>query len=119
MGLIDVGNDNIGQPLRVFPPPDSPLILERFFDTLYLRYDERFVYSAPDLSSKTRRSEWSSDSPALDSPLASSLDYEIRLAENPGGSQIHPVVIRDPRLLWVDGCTEVAAHSDKHGGVIG
>jgi hypothetical protein len=83
MGLIDVGNDNIGQPLRVFPPPDSPLILERFFDTLYLRYDERFVYSAPDLSSKTRRSEWSADSPAFDYPLASSMDYEFRLAEEP------------------------------------
>ena len=84
MGLIDVRNDNVGQPLPFFPPADSPLILEQFFDTLYLRYDERFVYSAPDLSSRTRRSEWSSDSPACDSPLASSMDYEIRLAEEPG-----------------------------------
>ena len=83
MGLIDVCNDNVGQPLTFFPPPESPLILERFFDSLYLRYDERFVYSAPDLSSKTRRSEWSADSPAFDYPLASSMDYEFRLAEEP------------------------------------
>ena len=82
MGLIDVRNDNVGKLLRVFPAPDSPLVFGRFFDTLYLRYDERYVYSAPDLSSRTRRTEWSSDSPAFDSPLASSLDYEIRLAEN-------------------------------------
>ena len=79
MGLIDVRNHKVGQPLSDFPPPDSPLLLERFFDTLYQRYDERYVYSAPDLSSRTRRSEWSSASPAFDSPLASSMDYEIRL----------------------------------------
>ena len=82
MGLIDVRNDNVGQPLPVFPPPHSPLILERFFDTLYRRHDERYVYSAPDLSSRTRRMEWSPDSPAFTSPLASSLDYETRMAEN-------------------------------------
>ena len=34
MGLIDVRNDNVGQPLTFFPPPESPLILERFFDSL-------------------------------------------------------------------------------------
>jgi len=79
MALIDVRNRNVGQPLSDFPPPDSPLLLSRFFDTLYLRYDERYVYSAPDLSSRTRRSEWSSASSAFDSPLASSMDYEIRL----------------------------------------
>ena len=41
------------------------------------------MYSAPDLSSKTRRSEWSADSPAFDYPRASSMDYEFRLAEEP------------------------------------
>ena len=85
MGLIDVLASNLGQPLEVFPPPDSPLVFERFFDTLYRRYDERYVYSAPDLSARTRRIEWSPDSPALVSPLASSMDYEIRLAGEPGG----------------------------------
>ena len=85
MGLIDVLASNLGQPLEVFPPPDSPLVFERFFDTLYRRYDERYVYSAPDLSARTRRIEWSPDSPAFVSPLTSSMDYEIRLAGEPGG----------------------------------
>ena len=85
MALIDVGASKVGQPLPVFAPPDSPLVFERFFDTLYLRYDERYVYSAPDLSSRTRRIEWSSESPAFASPLASSLEHEIRLAAEPGG----------------------------------
>ena len=83
MGLIDVRNDDVGQPLPDFPPPNSPLLLERFFDTLYLRYDERYVYSAPDLASRTRRSEWSSDSPAFASAPASSMDCGIRMAESP------------------------------------
>ena len=41
--------------------------------TLYLRYDERYVYSAPDLASKTRRIEWSPESPALASDVTSTL----------------------------------------------
>ena len=80
MGLIDVVVDNVGQRLPDYPHSDSPLVFERFFETLYLRYDERYVYSAPDLSSKTRRMEWSPDSPALASSVSSSMDYEIRLA---------------------------------------
>ena len=80
MGLIDVHTGSAGQPLSIFPPPNSPLVFEQFFDTLYLRYDERYVYSAPDLSSKTRRIESSPDSPAFTSSSASSLDYDIRWA---------------------------------------
>lgn len=33
--------------LSSFPLSDSPLRLGGFFDTLYSRYDERFVVSAP------------------------------------------------------------------------
>lgn len=80
ISMIGVDVDNVGQRLPDYPPSDSPLVFERFFETLYLRYDERYVYSAPDLSSKTRRMEWSADSPALASSVASSMDYEIRLA---------------------------------------
>ena len=80
MGLIGVHADNVGQRLPDYPHSDSPLVFERFFETLYLRYDERYVYSAPDLSSRTRRMEWSPDSPALASSVAPSMDYEIRLA---------------------------------------
>ena len=83
LAMIGTRDINIGQPLSDFPPPDSPLRLERFFETLYLRYDERYVYSAPDLKSKTRRIEWSPDSPVLESDMCDALDYEIRLASNP------------------------------------
>lgn len=79
LAMIDIRTGQAGQPLPMFPPQDSPLQIERFFDRLYLRYDERYVYSAPDLRSKTRRIEWSPDSPALTSPLASSVDYDVRL----------------------------------------
>ena len=84
LAMIDMRNDSIGRPLPGFPPSDSSVRIERFFDTLYLRYDERYVYSAPDLASKTRRLEWSPESPALASDVASTLDYEIRLAGDTG-----------------------------------
>ena len=45
----------------------------------YRRYDERYVYSAPDLKARTRRLEWSPESPALESKTSHRLDYEIRL----------------------------------------
>jgi hypothetical protein len=51
-----------------------------------MRYDERYVYSAPDLKSVTRRREWSPDSPALTSDHfstmfpANALDYQPRIA---------------------------------------
>ena len=84
LAMIDMRNDSIGRPLPGFPPPDSPVRIERFFETLYLRYDERYVYSAPDLASKTRRIEWSPESPALESDVGSTLDYEIRIAGDTG-----------------------------------
>ena len=59
-----------GAVLANYPEDSSPLRFERFFETLYLRYDERFVTSAPDLASRTRRLEWAADSPAFsDLPL--------------------------------------------------
>ena len=78
LALIDTSDGAVGQPLSEFPPPNSPLRLEHFFATLYRRYDERYVYSAPDLKSKTRRLEWSPDSPALESDSSNRLDYEVR-----------------------------------------
>ena len=82
LALIDTRDGVVGHPLPEFPPPDSPLRLEHFFETLYRRYDERYVYSAPDLKSKTRRLEWSPDSPALESDTSSRLEYEIRYASD-------------------------------------
>ena len=78
LALIDTRDDAVGRPLPEFPPPDSPLRLEHFFETLYRRYDERYVYSAPDLKSRTRRLEWSPESPALETDVATTLDYEVR-----------------------------------------
>jgi hypothetical protein len=55
-----------------------PLKLSGFFDTLYARYDERFVVSAPDLSRVTRRLEWDPASPAFQVP---NLDYTPRTSD--------------------------------------
>lgn len=83
LALIGTRNERPGQMLPDFPPPETPLRLERFFETLYLRYDERFVYSAPDLKSKTARIEWSPDSPILESFAQSISEYDVRLAQAP------------------------------------
>ena len=81
LALIDPAAPEPGEVLTSYPTADSPLRLERFFGTLYLRYDERYVYSAPDLKSVTRRREWLAESPALVSPPQGlALDYEPRLA---------------------------------------
>jgi hypothetical protein len=71
---------------------DSPLRIERFFEALYLRYDERYVYSAPDLKTVTRRHEWSPDSPLFDKARAATLpvttlDYEYRIAATEGETE--------------------------------
>ncbi|MDE0207503.1 MAG: hypothetical protein OXP66_15935, partial [Candidatus Tectomicrobia bacterium] len=52
--------------------------LEGFFDALYLRYDERYVYSAPDLKATTRRLAWDQESPAFATDLGSEIDYGFR-----------------------------------------
>ena len=81
LAMIEMADAELGALLPHFPPPDSPLRLESFFQTLYLRYDERFVYSAPDLKSVTRRHEWSAASPIFQSPLIYPvMDYPVRLA---------------------------------------
>jgi hypothetical protein len=82
--LIEPAGANAGQVLANYPTADSPLRFEHFFETLYLRYDERYVYSAPDLKSVTRRREWSPNSPVFDTNLAATfpvgaLDYLPRI----------------------------------------
>ena len=42
----------------VFPTEDSPIHPEGFFPAIYRSYDERYVYSAPDLRNLTARREW-------------------------------------------------------------
>ena len=79
--LIDV-HKAPGTVLDEYPLKDSPLRLERFFKTLYLRYDERYVFGAPSLSKKTRRRVWSPESPAFRrGALAPDMDYAPRFSD--------------------------------------
>ncbi|WP_296200971.1 hypothetical protein [uncultured Hyphomicrobium sp.] len=82
LALVDPTDGTSGEPLTSYPLEDSPLRIERFFETLYLRYDERYVYSAPDLKSVTRRREWSADSPIFTDEAfkQAMLDYQLRCA---------------------------------------
>jgi hypothetical protein len=77
-GLVEMHGRNRSALLDSFPLSDSPLKLSGFFDTLYARYDERFVVSAPDLSRVTRRLEWDTASPAFALP---NLDYPPRTSD--------------------------------------
>ena len=60
---------------------DSPLRIEQFVQRLYLRYDERYVYAAPDLKHLTTRIEWLAESPALAGPDVQERlkDFTVRL----------------------------------------
>lgn len=81
LGLIDTADTTTpGRILPDFPPADSPIRLERFFATLYARYDERFVFAAPVLAKVTRRLLWSRHSPVfgLDG-VATGPEYEPRV----------------------------------------
>lgn len=86
LALVEPRGDQAGEPLVGFPPEDSRILLRNFFSTLYLRYDERFVYGAPDLKPVTRRRFWTNDAPALVAGGPSGLPrlpvgYEPRTAE--------------------------------------
>jgi hypothetical protein len=74
-GLVEMHGEHRSSLVGSFPAPESPLHLSGFFATLYARYDERFVVSAPDLSRVTRRLEWAAASPGLTLP---GLDYTAR-----------------------------------------
>lgn len=76
-GLVEMAGPSKNSLFKSFPGEESPLHLERFFATLYLRYDERFVISAPDLARKTRRAEWDAASPVRE---IAGLDYPMRTA---------------------------------------
>jgi hypothetical protein len=83
LAMVDMTEGRAGYILSDFPPQDSPLRLEQFFQALYLRYEERYVFGAPDLKSVTRRLEWASRSPAFETALLDEapypvLDYEVR-----------------------------------------
>ena len=81
MAMIEASARCGGELIEEFPDSDSPIHFERFFDTLYRRYDERYVVSAPQLARRTRRLEWSVDSPALDATVFRDLDYRVRTGD--------------------------------------
>lgn len=82
LALVEMTDAELGALLPTYPAEASPLRLEQFFETLYLRYDERFVYSAPDLKSVTQRLEWAAESPALQVDQGfPEIDYPVRCSE--------------------------------------
>lgn len=82
LAMVEMADADLGALLPIYPSKDSPLRLEQFFETLYLRYDERFVYAAPDLKSVTQRLEWAPESPALQAvPGYPDIDYPTRCSE--------------------------------------
>lgn len=83
-GLVEMHGSDRSSLIDSFPFIDSPLRLSGFFNTLYARYDERFVVSAPDLSARTRRLEWDAASPAFEVP---GLDYAARVGSGQVGEQ--------------------------------
>jgi hypothetical protein len=77
LALVNPDPPHVGETLKTFPPGDSPLLLDAFFEKLYRQYDQRFVYAAPRLEPVTRRLTWSPESPAfMETPV---LEYDPRL----------------------------------------
>lgn len=91
LALVDTSGPSTGKLLDTFPPKESPLRFERFFETIYRRYDERFVFAAPILATRnvTPRVEWDSNSPLFNGDLLMQLgeapqhDYESRISTRP------------------------------------
>ena len=79
MTLVEVSPDRVGELTPDFPPGNSQIHFDQFFETMYRRYDERYVVSAPQLAKRTRRLEWSPDSPAFEAPPFRRLDYGPRI----------------------------------------
>jgi hypothetical protein len=85
LALIETTGVETGEVLAGFPPHDSPLRLEQFFQALYLRYEERYLYGAPELKPITQRLLWSPVSPLFSRTAGEvnefpTLDYTPRLA---------------------------------------
>ena len=79
MAMVDTRDGVAGALVERFPPADSRIAFGRFFETLYRRYDERYVVGAPQLAARTRRLAWSPDSPAFAVNALPALDYTFRM----------------------------------------
>jgi hypothetical protein len=81
--LVEPRGDQAGNVIPSFPPDDSLVHARHFFQTLYQRYEERFVYGAPRLASITRRLSWAPESPAFaeaSNAVLRNVGYEFRRA---------------------------------------
>ena len=87
LSLLETSGPNIGRLVDIYPSEDSPLRAERFFDTIYRRYDERFVFAAPIFATRniTPRIEWDAESPIFHEGFSErpELDYEPRMSSGP------------------------------------
>ncbi len=82
--MVDMRDSSVGRILPShFPHSGSQLGIEGFFESLYRRYDERFVHAAPELRLVTQRLSWSQSSPALQLNDGHDLGYPVRLASQP------------------------------------
>ena len=63
--------------METWPPVEGPLRFEEAFERVYREYDQRYVFAAPTLASRTRRVAWRDDSPALQA--LTGLDYQARI----------------------------------------
>jgi hypothetical protein len=79
IALVEPKGDDAGNVFEGFPALNSPLHHAKFFQTLYQRYEERFVYGAPLLAERgvTTRFEWAPESPVFENPL---VDFTPRVA---------------------------------------
>lgn len=78
VALVSPDASSVGEIVAAFPPPESPLALEHFFDTLYRQYDQRYVYAAPQLEAATRRLTWHPESPVAADPRIG--EYQPRIS---------------------------------------
>jgi len=65
----------------MFPPAESPVRFDDFFQRLYAAYEQRYVYAAPTLSRTTARLEWDPASPVLADPRCTAEYAPRRAAE--------------------------------------
>lgn len=64
LAMIESVAGSAGKLFTAFPPADSPLGIEPFFETVYRTYDLRFPYVAVSVAG-LKRLNWDLDSPAL------------------------------------------------------
>ena len=75
--LASVEDGRIGQVDRQYPLADSPLHIDKFFESLYAAYDLRYVYSAKRVRGLTSRYVWDPESPAVFDKRASGMTPRI------------------------------------------